>query len=97
MAIGFSATASSLPMSVSSVIKVNSDSMRMIEINNRLAVIQNMDLQHLSATDKQSLKSELISLKKETGKMSKHAGQQGLYISIGGAILIILILILILR
>lgn len=57
----------------------------------RLQEIQNMDKENLSPTEKKELKKELKALKKEV-----RAGKNGIYLSVGAAIIILLLLILIL-
>lgn len=60
-------------------------------IINRVAEIQNMDLQSLSSTEKRQLKKELKSLKRSADGLN-----QRVYLSVGAIIIILLLLILIL-
>ena len=75
---------------------VNNDSLRMEQINRRLAVIQTMDLSNLSLNEKRNLKKELITMKKDAQSMDYEGGghHSGVYISVGAIIIIILLLIL---
>lgn len=58
----------------------------------RVAEIQNMDKTNLTAAEKSDLRKELMTMKKQGGKLDKKV-----YLSIGAIIIIILLLILILR
>lgn len=60
-------------------------------IINRIAEIQNMELQSLSATEKRQLKKELKGLKRSADGLDRRV-----YLSLGAIIIIILLLILIL-
>jgi hypothetical protein len=70
---------------------INEDSLRALQIEERVREIQAMDLQNLSPAERKSLRKELIQMKEDTGKHTN------IYISVGGLIVIILLLILILR
>ena len=102
MAISFQASATSRLVvstmhSTSSIININSDSLKIEAMKVRLAEIQSMDLSDLSARQKSDLKTELVSMKKEATTMNEDGGSGGVYLSIGAIIVIILLLILILR
>ena len=92
IAITYPATASSVIINnvpKDSVSKA--DSMRAQQILQRVAEIQSMDKSNLSPSEKVSLRNELKSMRDEV----RHSN--GVYISVGAAIVIILLLILILR
>jgi|SRR5690242_5114519 uncharacterized membrane protein YkgB len=61
---------------------------RVQQIKNRLIEIRDMDMSKLSRAEKKELRKEVKSLKKE-------AATQGVYLSVGAIIIIILLLILI--
>lgn len=79
-----------------SVITVTGDPEKEIkmlsEITQRVIEIQNMDKSNLSASEKKSLRKELMDMKKKAGSLD-----QRVYLSVGAVIIIILLLILILR
>ncbi len=60
---------------------------------NRLQQIREMDKNHLTSSEKKELRTELKAMKKEFRADKRN----GIYLSIGGLIIIILLLILILR
>ena len=64
---------------------------RVMEIQNRVAEIKALDMDHMSANDRTAVKHELKDMKKELRQMEPY-----IYISAGALILIIVILILIL-
>lgn len=65
---------------------------RVGEIKERVEEIKNMDKSQLSKEDRKELRQELRSMNKE----AKALGSGGVYISIAGLVIIILLLILIL-
>ena len=64
-------------------------------ITNRVAEIQNMDKTQLTAVDRKALKKELKEMNKDANSL-KSSSTNGIYLSIGAIIVIILLLILIL-
>jgi hypothetical protein len=75
---------------------VNDDSLKIEQMETRLAQIQSMDPSEMSPSDKREVKKELIAMKNEATAMQYHDhGGGGLYISLGAAIIIILLLIII--
>ena len=69
----------------------NADKIRAQEILQRLSEIQRMDLSSLSPSQKASLRHEL------KGMQDEERRTYGVYISLGAAIVIIVVLLLILR
>lgn len=67
-------------------------SIRMAEMTNRVEEIKKMDRSTLTKQEKKELRKEL----KEMNKAAKAMGHGGVYLSVGGIIIIILLLILIL-
>ena len=65
---------------------------RIAEIEKRVQEIKDMDKSNLSRLEKKDMRDELRNMNKE----SKAIGHGGVYLSIGGILLIILVLILIL-
>ena len=65
---------------------------RVAEIKARVAEIQNMDKSELTSEDKKALRHELRDMNTE----AKALGSGGIYISLAGIVIIILVLILIL-
>jgi uncharacterized membrane protein len=65
---------------------------RVIELKQRLEEIKAMDKSQLSRADRKNLRQELRDMNKE----AKAIGNGGIYISLAGILLIILILILVL-
>jgi hypothetical protein len=76
----------------------NNDSVQIIQIEKRVADIQQMDIQSMSAAQKHSLKVELKGMlaKAKTYDTEEYHSHGGVYLSIGAVILILIILILIL-
>ena len=64
-------------------------------ITNRVAEIQNMDKTQLTSADRKALKKELKEMNKDANSL-KSSSSNGIYLSIGAIIVIILLLILIL-
>ena len=96
MALGLSLTFHPLKSSAagnvaSSSVVVPSDSVAVVGYINRLNEIKDMDKSNLSSAEKRELRKEVKSLKREIRSNSR-----GIYISIGAAIIIVLLLILIL-
>jgi hypothetical protein len=85
----------SKPIAVASI--VNDDSLKIEQMKMRLAEIQSMDPSTMSANDKKDVKRELIAMKKEATAMQGNGrgGSEGVYLSVGAVIIIILLLILI--
>jgi aromatic ring hydroxylase len=71
--------------------KLISDSAYVAGLITRVNEIKDMDRSNLTATEKKDLRKELRSLKKEVRKNSN-----GIYLSVGAIIIIVLLLILIL-
>ena len=71
--------------------RVISDSAYVAGLINRVNEIKDMDRSNLTAAEKQDLRKELRSLKKEVRKNSN-----GVYLSVGAIIIVILLLILLL-
>ena len=63
-------------------------------ITNRVAEIQNMDKTQLTSADRKALKKELKEMNKDASSLRN--ASNGVYLSIGAIIVIILLLILIL-
>jgi hypothetical protein len=94
--ITISSTAKSssiIPLSpiVATTNTITGDSLRVLEMEQRVREIQTMDLQNLSPLEKKNLRNELKHINKEARAIS------GVYISVGSLIIIILLLIIILR
>ncbi len=99
MATTIPANANSLLLAISKLHPVstviNNDSLKLEQIKVRLAEIQGMDRSNLTIKEKKELKKELTTMKKEATAME--GNHNGVYLSIGAIIVIILLLILILR
>jgi len=67
-------------------------SLRMNEMRERVKEIKGMNKSELTGKEKKALRKELRDMNKE----AKQFGQRGVYLSVGGIIIIILLLILIL-
>jgi hypothetical protein len=92
----FKAAAYYVPVSVIGSTTGNDDSMQIVKMERRVNEIRGMDIQDMSSTQKASLRVELKQmLKQARGYDDGH--YSGVYLSVGGLIIIILLLILILR
>jgi len=95
MALGLSLTFHPLMSSATAIVapssRVISDSAYVAGLINRVNEIKDMDRSNLTAAEKQDLRKELRSLKKEVRKNSN-----GIYLSVGAIIIVILLLILLL-
>ena len=89
--ISITANSAITPPSATDVIPVKTENPRVAQIQTRLLEIKGMDKSALTGSEKTALRREVKSLKKEMKKSGN-----GVYISVGAAIIIILLLILIL-
>ena len=80
------------PQITSAKIEQPSDSLRILQLNHRLAEIQSMNRKEMSFNEKTKLRKEVKSIQKE---MRTHAGR-GIYISAGALIVICILLIILL-
>ncbi len=67
------------------------DKIREDEIMARLSVIQGLDVQSLSTSEKKELRKELKKLKKEASRQYN----QGVYLSVGAIVIIVVVLLII--
>ena len=67
---------------------------RVAEMKARVEAIKDMDKSNLSSADRKALRKELRDMNKEAKAMDRSGG--GIYISLAGIVIIILVLILIL-
>jgi hypothetical protein len=93
----FSTQAKAIAMTSPATISRGNDSLRIIQLQKRVADIQQMDVQSMSAAQKHSLKVELKGMLSQARAMDGGGSGDGVYLSVGGLIIIILLLILILR
>src|ERR1700761_9570595 len=69
---------------------INDDSLKVLQMEERVREIQAMDFQNLSPVERKNLRKELVQMKKYA------YGHDTVYISLGSLLIIILILILLL-
>jgi hypothetical protein len=95
MAISSRAGTHSTSPALDSAAIVYDDSLKIVQMNVRLAEIQSMNPSDLSVREKKSVRKELITMKREaTAMQGEDGGHGGIYLSVGALILIIILLLI---